>query len=122
MKAYEIPGWLDGVKIRRKCWLKHVYMNFENGRWVSKNKLNPCDSVILSLWKEEDWEVYEEPKPTYRDVVQYRGIYKRFSNHQVIATQWSTIEPLNNTCDHDLLGVEQRTIRIHDDGRVEVIG
>ncbi len=64
MRAYQISGWLDGVKIRRRGWNKKNYIYFNDKGWFTSNGYEfTYDLVDFKLY---DWEVYKEPKEKKR--------------------------------------------------------
>lgn len=80
MYAYEIEGWLEGKKIRRKAWFskEHVYWDKATKVWWRYENLDErLDWELSMLFNEDDWEEYQEPKTKKRywlwDVLPDRG-------------------------------------------------
>lgn len=66
MRAYEIEGWLDGIRIKRKSWDKQ-YIYYDSDQWIYQNGPTPKPEVGIYLRVDElfdckDWEIYQEPK------------------------------------------------------------
>jgi len=64
MHLYEILGWEDGVKVRRKSWREGSYRIF-----CSTSGLNALDAFA------SDWELWTEPKKK-RKVTLYAPLVK----------------------------------------------
>lgn len=76
MRAYEIPGWDKGTKIRQKSWDKgqYIYRNHER-EWVGEDGFKA--SVFEdAIYYHDEWEPYVE-EPELIEVKQYRPIFKR---------------------------------------------
>lgn len=59
MKLYEIEGYLDGRKVRKKEWGNSDYIYFKKGFWVWD------DGDVFCVDEDgikENWEEYKEPK------------------------------------------------------------
>ena len=82
MKAYEVEGWLDGVKIRQERWQNDQWMFYDGDRWINQDGKFGYDNlrfvyksdgkewypeIECNLIYDDDWEIYEEPKPAYRE-------------------------------------------------------
>lgn len=65
MRAYEILGWLEGRKIRRKAWDEggYVSFNYSSGVWLNHKNEEPINfSLPRQFFEYDDWLTYEEPK------------------------------------------------------------
>ena len=73
--AYEIDGWLDGVKITRPSF-DWSYIHFINGIWYNKNGFIISDKGIANLFHCVDWKIYQEPKKKIHEYWNREMYYK----------------------------------------------
>lgn len=69
MKAHQINGWLEGVKLRKDTWDDDKYILFTGTHWVDQDKkrLGFYDIVegfctLEELFSDEDWLPVDESK------------------------------------------------------------
>lgn len=76
MKAYEIDGWLDGVKIRLPSWGSDYYMYFNRvlSEWLDSNGHGAVDYTCAALFELSSWQVFEEPK-VKKKVTMYQAVF-----------------------------------------------
>lgn len=88
MKAYEIPGWLDGKKIRRKGWENkgYWYCNSEEDAFITNGGMQIKLSPSSQLFQDDDWEPYEEPEP--KTVTLYRYTYEDKHIGEIVQHEW----------------------------------
>lgn len=107
--AYELENHLT-KKIRRKCWHKYDYLEFnldEEDYFVQS-----WDGCLFRedghLWTKNDWEYHTEPKPK-KEITLYRFTYKE-SDNVYFQTYWSTES--SKPYDTELVKTETKVIEV----------
>lgn len=67
MRAYEIPGWLSGVRLRKEGWNYSWYISFNGNYWIDETgkRLGFHDiidgfCVMEELFCKSCWELWQE--------------------------------------------------------------
>ncbi len=116
-RAFDIPGWLDGVKIRRKNWMEEMFMFFHPINGWRHDKAVPVDTSVCgsagSMWVHDDWEPFTEPKKK-RKVKLYRDICRSHGDYIFLGSSWRSFKGPNEYPNANVIGHEEREIEIEE--------
>ena len=113
MRAFDIPFWVDGAKIRRPHWGPSQYIYFTQGQWHSHNF---SYGVMLhsDLFDCTDWEPYvPQPKKVKRKVTLYRAIYRQ-NDGTIFMSEWVSYKRTTSDPQIPIIGHETREIEVDE--------
>lgn len=109
--AYELEGWLEGKKIRRKEWDKEHYIKFliEKRVWSWDYKV-PFSRFLEELFRKNDWEYFKETKKItlYRYTCQAKEDSKNIHQTGWISETWKH----GSTSLYNIIKTETKEIKI----------
>lgn len=106
MRAFEIPDWLTGKKIRRRLWPKYQYVTFNGKTWIGDDGK---EDIIWGEVINVDWEEFKDTEP--KKIKLFRYTYN--SGNETFQSPWMSC-PLHHwaMCDHEIYKTDEKEIEI----------